>query len=108
MKFRQIALGCDDLVRAREFYTRLLGKKALATFDPPGFCFFDMDGTRLMIEVGAPRSLIYIEGGFNITTEPHVVFPDNGGIFDKPGNEWLAFVEDSEGNNIGLMSREVL
>jgi len=121
MKFRQIGLGCDDLVRAREFYTRLLGKEALATFDPPGFCFFDMDGTRLMIEVGAPRSLIYIEvpdvrttvadlkeRGFNITTEPHVVFPDQGGLFDKPGNEWLAFVEDSEGNNIGLMSREVL
>jgi len=73
----------------------------------------------LLIEVGGPASLIYLEVpdvistvadlrelGFKITSEPHVVFPDPNGVFDQPGNEWLAFIEDSEGNPVGLMSRE--
>jgi methylmalonyl-CoA/ethylmalonyl-CoA epimerase len=119
MYIRQIALGCKDLNRAKDFYTRLLGKEPTAVFDPPGFAFFDLDGTRLLIEVGGPASLIYLgvddvkvsveelkSRGFNVSTEPHIVFPDPNGVFDKPGNEWLAFIEDSEGNQIGLMSRE--
>jgi methylmalonyl-CoA/ethylmalonyl-CoA epimerase len=121
MKIRQIALGCQDLVRAQDFYTRLLGKEPTAVFNPPGFCFFDLGGTRLLIEVGGPASLIYLEvndvretiedlkeRGFKITTEPHIVFPDPTGVFDTAGNEWLAFIEDSEGNQVGLMSREVI
>lgn len=121
MKIRQISLGCQDLARAQDFYTRLLGKEPLAVFEQPGFVFFDLGGPRLFIEKNGPASLIYLEvddvretvadlkeRGFNITTEPHVVFPDDGGLFDKPGNEWLAFVEDSEGNQLGLMSREVI
>jgi len=27
--------------------------------------------------------------------------------FDTPGNEWLAFIEDSENNLVGLMSRKI-
>ena len=119
MKIRQIALGCKDLARAQDFYTRLLGVEPTAVFNPPGFCFFDLEGTRLLIEVGGPASLIYLEvpdmttavtdlreRGFKITSEPHIVFPDPKGVFDQPGNEWLAFIEDSEGNPVGLMSRE--
>ena len=73
----------------------------------------------MLIEVGGPASLIYLEvpdvrvavsdlreRGFRITSEPHVVFPDPNGVFDQPGNEWLAFIEDSEGNPVVLMSRE--
>jgi methylmalonyl-CoA/ethylmalonyl-CoA epimerase len=41
-----------------------------------------------------------------IEIEPHIVFADPQGIFDTPGNEWLAFIKDSEGNLVGLMSRE--
>ncbi len=121
MKIRQIAIGCKDVARAEEFYTRLLGKNPTAVFNPPGFIFYDLDGTRLLIEVGGPSSLIYLavedvkaavadlkSCGFKISIEPHIVFPDPAGVFDKPGNEWLAFVEDSEGNQIGLMSREVI
>ena len=119
MKIRQIGLGCQDLNRAQEFYTRLLGKEPIAVFDNPGFLFYDLNGTRLFIEKNGPASLFYLEvedvrntvadlkeRGFSINSEPHVVFPDQGGIFDKPGNEWLAFIDDSEGNQIGLMSRE--
>ena len=121
MNIRQIAIGCSDVNRAQDFYTRLLGKEPTAVFNPPGFIFFDLDGTRLLIEPGGPASLFYLgvrdvretvadlkERGFNLTTEPHIVFPDPNGIFDSPGNEWLAFVEDSEGNQIGLMSREAV
>lgn len=119
MKIRQIALGCKDLTRAQDFYTRLLGKEPMAVFDPPGFAFYDLGGTRLLIEVGGPASLIYLavedvretvndlkERGFKISTDAHIVFPDPNGVFDSPGNEWLAFVEDTEGNQVGLMSRE--
>jgi len=119
MKIRQIALGCKDLTRAQEFYEKLLGAKPLAVFNPPGFAFFDLGGTRLLLEVGGPSSLIYLEVGdvrvetqrlrelgVLIHTEPHVVFPDPQGVFDKPGNEWLSFIEDSEGNLLGLMGRE--
>ncbi|NBR65160.1 MAG: methylmalonyl-CoA epimerase [Actinobacteria bacterium] len=119
MKIRQVAIGCKDLNRAQDFYTRLLGKPPIAVFDPPGLCFFDLGGTRLLIEIGGPASLIYLEvpdvkasisdlreRGFKITSEPHIVFPDPNGLFDHPGNEWLAFIEDSEGNAVGLMSRE--
>jgi len=121
MKIRQIAIGCQDLERAKDFYTKLLGTEPLAVFNPPGFCFFDLAGTRLLIEVNGPQSLIYLEvddvqkkvaelreQGFTISSEPHIVFPDLNGIFDTPGNEWLAFVDDSEGNHLGLMSREVI
>ncbi|MFZ4117117.1 MAG: VOC family protein [Rhodoluna sp.] len=119
MKIRQIALGCKDLTRAQKFYEKLLGSKPLAVFNPPGFAFFYLGGTRLLLEIGGPSSLIYLEvddvkveterlriSGVKIHTEPHIVFPDPQGVFDKPGNEWLSFIEDSEGNLIGLMSRE--
>ena len=60
------------------------------------------------LDVGDVREVIFNLRalGVRIHTEPHVVFPDQDGIFDKPGNEWLAFIEDSEGNLVGLMSRE--
>ena len=121
MKFRQIGVQITDLDRAVTFYSELLGYEPIAVFNPPGFAFYNMEGVRLFLDVNAPAGLVYLEvedvrtkveelraRGVKITTEPHVVFPDEGGLFDAPGNEWLAFFEDSEGNSIGLMSREVL
>ena len=120
MNIRQIALGCTELQRAQNFYSMILGKEPLAVFNPPGFAFFDLGGTRLLLEVGGPSSLIYLQVsdvkdeterlralGVKIHTEPHIVFPDPQGVFDSPGNEWLSFIEDSEGNLVGLMSREL-
>jgi len=121
MKFRQIGLKVTDIDRASEFYTKILGAEPIAKFNPPGFAFFDLAGVRLFLDVNAPSALVYLEvpdvstkleelraEGVKITTEAHIVFPDPGGIFDAPGNEWLGFIEDSEGNQLGFMSREVL
>ena len=119
MKFRQVAQRIENLDRAVAFYNRVLGFEPMAVFNPPGFAFYDMNGVRLFLDVNAPAALIYLEvedvtakveelraDGIKVLNEPHVVFPDDGGIFDVPGDEWLAFVEDSEGNQLGLMSRK--
>ncbi|MFM6980150.1 MAG: VOC family protein [Micrococcales bacterium] len=118
MKFRQVAQRITELDRAVNFYNRILNQQPIAVFDPPGFAFYNLEGVRLFLDVNAPSSLLYLEvadvretieelraEGFEISTEPHVVFPDEGGVFDVPGDEWLAFVTDSEGNQLGLMSR---
>ncbi len=119
MKFRQIGIKVTDLNRAVNFYSQILNCQPLAIFPEPGFAFYDLNGVRLFLDVNAPRSAIYLEvpnvvefvkslsdKGVKIVSSPHVVFPDPNGLFDKPGNEWLSFIEDSEGNNVGLMSRE--
>ena len=111
----------SDLDRATAFYSKLLESEIIARFEGPGFAFFDLEGVRLFLDVNAPKSAIYLEVpdvrkkieelknvGIKVVGEPHVVFPDPQGIFDRPGNEWLAFIEDSEGNMVGLMSREIL
>lgn len=118
MRLRQVAQRAVDLDRAVAFYRAVLGAEPVAVFDPPGLAFFDLDGTRLLLDRGAPSALIYLEVpdvmaevarlralGVEVDTEPHVVFPDPTGVFDTPGDEWLAFVRDSEGNLLGLMSR---
>nr|WP_223158946.1 VOC family protein [Microcella alkalica] len=115
---RQVAQRAVDLDRAIAFYRTVLGQGPIARFDPPGLAFFDLDGTRLLLDVNAPSSLVYLEVddvptaiarlrtlGVEVDTEPHVVFTDPDGVFDAPGDEWLAFVRDSEGNLLGLMSR---
>lgn len=121
MKFRQMGLKAVDIDRATKFYTQLLGAKPIAVFDPPGFAFFDLAGVRLFLDVNSTNTVVYLEvsdvrsqieawrsAGIKVSSEPHVVFPDPDGLFDAPGNEWLAFIEDSEGNQIGLMSREAI
>lgn len=118
MKFRQVAQRISNLERAVNFYNQLLGKQPLAVFEGVGFAFYDLDGVRLFLDANAAEALIYLEvadvrqkvaelraAGVAVSTEPHVVFPDPDGIFDTPGDEWLAFVTDSEGNQVGLMSR---
>ena len=120
MKFRQVAQRIENLDRAIAFYNQILNLEPIAVFNPPGFAFYNLDGVRLFLDINAPTSLIYLQVddvetkvaelraiGIKVLNEPHVVFPDEGGIFDTPGDEWLAFVEDSEGNQLGLMSRKL-
>ena len=121
MIFRQVGQRIVDLDRAIAFYNNVLGYEPIAVFNPPGFAFYKLGQTRLFLDVNAPSSLIYLEvpdvrvsidelraKGVKVLEEPHVIFPDPDGVFDAPGNEWLAFVEDSEGNQLGLMSREII
>jgi methylmalonyl-CoA/ethylmalonyl-CoA epimerase len=121
MKIRQVSMACQDIDRAQAFYTQLLKQEPTAVFPGPGMLFYDLSGTRLLLQVDGANSFVYLEvedvreevellrsKGITIAIEPHIVFPDPQGVFDKPGNEWLAFIEDTEGNTVGLMSRELL
>ncbi|MFF1829372.1 VOC family protein [Paenarthrobacter sp. NPDC058040] len=119
MRFIQVAQRAEDLDRAAAFYSALLGKGPQAVFDPPGLLFFDVGGVRLLLEKGAPSALVYLEvadihsaiegiraRGVQIIAEPHVIFVHEDDRLGPAGSEeWMAFIEDSEGNTVGLVSR---
>ena len=115
----QIAQRAQDLGRASAFYADLLGAPPVATFDPPGLVFFDLDGVRLLLDIGAPPALIYVrvtdidatvarlrEQGVHVESEPHVIFGHDDDTLGPAGtDEWMAFVTDSEGNVVGLVEQ---
>lgn len=119
MRLHQVAQRAEDLERATAFYSRLLRSEPIATFDPPGLVFFDIDGVRLLLDRAAPSALVYLgvddvraaiddlrADGVEVLAEPHVIFRDDEGTFGAAEHdEWMAFVKDSEGNTIGLASR---
>jgi len=115
----QVALRATDLDRAAAFYADLLGTEPSGRFDPPGLLFFDLDGTRLLLEGNAPATVIYLEvddvrrvvealrAGTEVMTEPHAIFSHQDDTLGPAGTtEWQAFVTDSEGNTLGLVSFE--
>ena len=117
MRLVQVAQHAADLERAAAFYTDLLGVAPTALFDPPGLLFFDLDGIRLLLERGAPTALLYlrvddvrdaverVQEGARVVTAPHVIFTHEDDALGPAGQEeWQAFVEDSEGNTVGLVS----
>jgi len=118
-QLHQVAQRAEDVDRAADFYTRILGGRAIAIFDPPGLAFVDLDGVRLLLEGAAPSALIYLRVsdvrdtvselrsmGVTIEGEPHRIHVDTEGTFGEAGwEEWMAFIRDSEGNLIGLASR---
>lgn len=119
MRIVQIAQHADDLERATAFYTDLLGRPPVATYDPPGLVFFDLDGVRLLLDGGAPSALHYLEvadidatverlraAGVTIDSEPHVIFShDDDTLGPAATDEWMAFLRDSEGNLVGLVEQ---
>ena len=119
MRLLQVGLHADDLDRAEAFYRRLFGAAPLARFDPPGLLFFDLDGTRLLLDVGAPASLLYLEvhnihatieglraEGVQIEHEPHFIYKHEDNTLGPAGKqEWHAFVRDTEGNLVGLVGQ---
>jgi methylmalonyl-CoA/ethylmalonyl-CoA epimerase len=119
MRLRQVAQHADDLARAVAFYQSTVGLRHIATFDPPGLAFFDLGGTRLLLERGASSALLYLDtddiaarvqslrdADVEIVTEAHMIFRDDDGTFGDPGiEEWMAFFRDSEGNLVGLVER---
>jgi methylmalonyl-CoA/ethylmalonyl-CoA epimerase len=115
-----VAQRAEDLDRAAAFYGRLLDAEPTARFDPPGLLFFDVEGVRLLLDRGAPTSLIYLRvenvhealerlpGEVEVVTHPHVIFHHDDDTLGPAGHdEWQAFIRDSESNVIGLVSFQV-
>jgi methylmalonyl-CoA/ethylmalonyl-CoA epimerase len=111
----QIAVAVRDLDRAVGFYQTTLGMKLL--FRAPNMAFFDCAGVRLMLtipekpEFDHPASVIY----YKVADLPaaHAELLAQNVKFDAPPHMiakmpdhdlWMAFLRDSEGNLLGLMS----
>ena len=119
MSVHQIALYASDLTRARTFYETYFDASFVAEFNPPGLLFLSVGSTRLLLENNAPQSLIYhlvadvdreverqSSRGVEIHTEAHTIYRDVDGTFGVAGvEERMAFIRDSEGNLVGLVSR---
>ena len=111
----QIGITAHDLDRAVAYYRDVLGLRVL--FRAGNLAFFDCAGIRLMLslperpEFAHPASILYYrvddlaaahaalrERGAAFIDEPHL-------IARMPDHElWMAFLHDSEGNTLGLMS----
>jgi len=116
---RQVAQHVDDMDRAVAFYRDVVGLQLIARFDPPGLAFFDLGGSRLLLEAGAPTALLYLDvadvtaetdrlrmAGAHIESEPHIIFVDEAGQFGTSGEaEEMSFFRDSEGNLVALAGR---
>lgn len=119
VKLIQVAQHVDDLARAVACYRDLLDREPVATFDPPGLAFFDVDGVRLLLDAGAPSALHYLavddlaavlarveRAGLVIETGPHVIFRHEDDRLGPAGtDEWMAFFRDTEGNLVGLVEQ---
>jgi methylmalonyl-CoA/ethylmalonyl-CoA epimerase len=120
MQLTQVAQRAEDLERASAFYELLLGAPPLARFVPPGLVFFAVGPTRLLLEVGAPAALLYLSvpsvrdrvaelrsAGVQVEEEPHIIYRHVDDTLGPAGHdEWMAFIRDSEGNLVGLVSEE--
>jgi methylmalonyl-CoA/ethylmalonyl-CoA epimerase len=118
MDVLQVAQHAHDLPRARAFYERLLQTPPAGIFDPPGLLFFRAGSVRLLLEQGAASALIYFKvddvratleslraDGVEIVAEPELIFSHTDDSLGPAGmDEWMAFVKDSEGNTVGLVS----
>ena len=119
IELHQVAQHAEDLDRAVEFYTAVLGGELIARFEPPGLAFIRLGSARLLLERAAPSAMIYLrvpdvrdaiselrEANVMVDTEPHLIYVDTDGAFgDKGQQEWMAFIRDSEDNLVGLASR---
>lgn len=119
MHLLQVAQRVTDMDRAVAFYSRLLGAPPSGRFEPPGLAFFSLGSVRLLLEANAPSCLLYLHvddiggetarlrnDGVEIVTEPHVIFShDNDRLGPAGTDEWQAFIRDSEGNLVGLVSQ---
>jgi predicted enzyme related to lactoylglutathione lyase len=113
----QISLLATDTRRVERFYRDTLGLPHLFTFGD--LAFFDAGGTRLYIHTKPaaewrPSSVVYfqvadIEGtkaelerrGVTFSGAPHMIHRHaESGV-----EEWMAFFEDSEGNQLALIAQ---
>lgn len=118
-RVHQIALAADDVEAAIRFYRDKLGMSFVASFEPPGLAFFDLDGVRLMLTKNAPKTTLYFRvgdirgaytelssAGVAFVDEPHLVHADAEGTFGTAGEEkWMAFFNDPSGNLLAIVER---
>ena len=112
----QIAVNAKDIRRAVSFYRDVLGMRLLFEA-PPKLAFFDCGGIRLILsepekpEFDHPGSIIYYK--VDDLAAAHSALGERGASFEHapqliarmPDHElWMAFLRDSEGNLLGLMS----
>lgn len=119
MEILQVAQHADDLDRAAAFYEMLLGGPPAGRFEP-GLLFFNVGRSRLLLEQAAASALVYLEvddvhatldrlraSGVEVVSEPQLIFSHVDDSLGPAGNdEWMAFIRDSEGNTVGLVSYE--
>jgi len=109
----QILIPVDDVDRAADFYADVLGLPLLYRY--PGNAFFDAHGVRLYLArpsqdgYTGPATIYFrvddvtatvarLEArGATVREQPEIAHRDAS--YDL----WLAFVQDLDGNNIGLM-----
>jgi len=109
----QIARTVRDVVRSERWYREVLGLTHLYTFGT--MTFFDCGGVRLMLSQQDPvaaESIIYFRvadirtahetmqaRGVEVIGAPHLIHTHADGT-----EEWMMFVNDSEGRPLGLMA----
>ena len=112
----QVSMRAQNLERAVAFYRDTLGVPFLFEA-PPRMAFFDLDGVRLLLgepespEHDHPGSVLYFKvpdiqhahstllaRGVAFDAEPHLLV--DMGAYEL----WMAFLKDSEGNQLALMS----
>lgn len=110
----QIALTVQEMPRAVAFYRDVLGLQYL--FEATGMAFFDCNGVRLMLSISEKPdstygSIIYyktddIEAAAAGMREQGVQFEAPPRMIAKmPDHDlWMAFLRDTEGNLLALMS----
>ncbi|MGH7500458.1 MAG: VOC family protein [Longimicrobiales bacterium] len=114
-KVGQIYVTVHDLDRAVGFYRDVLGMKFL--FQVPNMAFFDCSGVRIMLglpeseKFDHPASILY----YDVTdiAAAHGILRDRGVMFTSDPHKvadlgtkelWIGFLDDSEGNVVGIMS----
>jgi len=105
----------QDVDRAVAFYRDTLGLRLLFRA-PPGLAFFDCGGVRLMLSAPEGQgptgaSIVYYvvsdsEAEYLAIAARGAKFEDGPHLVAKlPDHDlWMAFLRDSEGNVVGLMS----
>jgi methylmalonyl-CoA/ethylmalonyl-CoA epimerase len=118
-RLHQISMRVHDLARAVGFYRDVLGVPFLFEF-PPKLAFFNCAGVRLMLSTPEPGfdhpgSVLYFavddiqstytdltSRGVTFSAKPHKIAT----LADR--EVWLADFQDTEGNNLALMSEPLL
>lgn len=110
----QVALTVKELPRAVAFYRDVLGLNYL--FEASNLAFFNCGGTRVMLTTAESQESTYNSIIYYKTENIHkacVALKDRGVPFESeprmiarmPDHElWMAFLRDSEGNLLALMS----